>query len=246
MDPDSSTTTDHHHHRVDTEHLPDFSSELTTLKEDGCALLVTGALPLKDHRRAARHMLGNNGSTARHCLLVYTNTDPLTVDDSFHTTCTDHGGDSLILNATPHSRTITAHLEATPPLPEISLPPHDLGELILAISETITAISHRQQPRGLSPAALRVWIDSLSPLLQQSEERVMAFLSLLSDRISSVDGMGIVHLNVEPDAEIVETVEPVFDAVVELRIEEGQLQQRWRLRESNLVTGWIPLSESTP
>lgn len=84
--------------------------------------------------------------------------------------------------------------------------------------------------------------------------------------------MGIVHLNVEPSAELVTSVESVFDAVVELRIknededkedgdekeeaengegkavkgEGGRLEQRWRLRESNLVTGWIPLSETTP
>jgi hypothetical protein len=45
----------------------------------------------------------------------------------------------------------------------------------------------------------------------------------------------------ELDDEAVRVLEPLFDAVVELRLDGTELQQRWHFRDVDLTSEWLVL-----
>ncbi|WP_083822867.1 DUF7504 family protein [Halopiger xanaduensis] len=95
---------------------------------------------------------------------------------------------------------------------------------------------------GLAPAELRVCVDSPMPLFRAYDaERVFRLLHATTAAIEHVNGMGHVHLPLAPDHETVALLEPLFDAVVELRERAGKYEQRWRLRERRTRTEWLSL-----
>jgi len=116
---------------------------------------------------------------------------------------------------------------------------HDLASLGEAVNDAIYDADRAVD--GLAPAQFRLCVDSLGPLLEAHDERaVFRFLHAVTDDVRAVDGMGHYHLSVPPGAETAQTLEPLFDAVVELRHDDGPLQ-RWRLVDENLETEWLPL-----
>ncbi|WP_120242826.1 DUF7504 family protein [Halopiger aswanensis] len=115
-----------------------------------------------------------------------------------------------------------------------------LEALGLEIIETIDELDAAAD--GLSPAELRVCIDSPMPLLRRyGAERVFRLLHMTTAAIEHVNGMGHVHLPLARTHETVALLEPLFDAVVELRERAGSYEQRWRLREQRTRTEWLSL-----
>ena len=53
--------------------------------------------------------------------------------------------------------------------------------------------------------------------------------------------MGHYHLPVAPDAEVIRLIEPLFDAVIQLRVDANGPQQRWKLTDGSGSTDGLPL-----
>lgn len=113
-----------------------------------------------------------------------------------------------------------------------------LSQLGIAISQEIQTFS--DQRGEIQPAELRICFDSLRPLLEEYDEKqVFRFLDLLVNRIRSTSGMGHFHLPLDPDDRLVHTFADIFDAVIELDTQDGQLVQRWDIQDRELTSGWI-------
>jgi hypothetical protein len=111
----------------------------------------------------------------------------------------------------------------------------ELGDAIEAEIDAIEA-----ENGDLAPAELRVCIDSATPLLDAYDRTaVKRFFEQVTTRITAARGMGHVHLPVARDWEAVADLEGLFDAVVEIRVEQGRAQQRWHLKEAGVTSDWF-------
>lgn len=213
--------------------------ELDALKQRGSNLLVVGSRMPAAHEAACRQFLGEATTEARKRLFVLS--DPCTpVTERLP------GDDSDRSTVLRHDATCRSAAAAAPATPEAatSMPDGrvkgDLGSLGVAISEAIAEFEAASG--GLSPAELRLCFDSLTPLVSEYDpETTFRFLHLLTHRVRSIDGMAHYHLTAERSNRTVALLEPLFDAVIELRLRDGELYQRWYLRDSGLTTGWLQL-----
>jgi hypothetical protein len=116
----------------------------------------------------------------------------------------------------------------------------DLRDLGSAVEETIEEFD--TEAGGLSPAELRLCFDSVTPLVADREGRdVRRFLLGLTETVEKFDGMAHYHLPSEYGSETVEGLETLFDAVVEVRHADGEVEQRWHLQDPEITTDWVPL-----
>jgi hypothetical protein len=237
---------------------------LRSLKRHGSNLLVVGLTSEKGHGRVCGRMLGDDTAGPRRRLLVVTGADsehvaerarhaqrPPTgtaryityaasarsaadepIGDGNGTTDSgsDNGDEPESENGDDDGEEIlpeSRHVEAG-----------RLAELADAIESEIDAIEAEND--GLVPAELRVCLDSLTPLLDAHDrDAVLRFLDRVTTRVKAAKGMGHVHLPVARDWDAVAEVEEPFDAVVELRVEQGRTQQRWHLRDADVTSDWF-------
>lgn len=95
---------------------------------------------------------------------------------------------------------------------------------------------------GLAPAELRVAFDCVAPLLSTYDEQtVFRFLHVFANNVKLVGGMGHVRLPKPLESETTRLLEPLFDAVVELRLDGTEAQQRWHFRDADVTSEWLPL-----
>lgn len=219
------------------EEMTALIQELEALKQRGSNLLVVGSRMPAAHEAACRQFLGESATEARRRLFVLA--DPCApIAERFSSDLGDPDRTSILRYDAP-CRSVTAVSDSATPVPErrIEGGPGSLG---IAISEAITGFEATSG--GLSPAELRLCFDSLTPLISEYDhETVFRFLHLLTHRVRAVDGMGHYHLTAERSSRAVAVLEPLFDAVIELCLREGELYQRWYLRDSGLTTGWLQL-----
>ncbi|MFA1611049.1 DUF7504 family protein [Halobellus rubicundus] len=111
--------------------------------------------------------------------------------------------------------------------------------------EVGTAISELSEfAGGLGPAELRVAFDCTTSLLSAYDEpTAFRFLHVLANNIRRVDGMGHVRLPKPLDDETTRLLAPLFDAVVELRLDGTEPQQRWHFRDADVTSEWLPVDE---
>ena len=94
----------------------------------------------------------------------------------------------------------------------------------------------------LSPSELRVCVDSVSDLLEaESAEVVFRLLHAMTMRSKRSRSMGHYHYYGDRDHEDVRLIEPLFDAVVSVRDEDGTVEHRWEVRDRETETDWIPV-----
>jgi hypothetical protein len=225
--------------------------ELDALKQRGTNLLVVGSRMPEAHRRACRQFLGEASAGPRRRLFALT--DPYSgIEERLPDAETDPESLRVVRYAADHRSATAVQPDSSSPCPEAvegadgreTHDEHDehddLGEFGLAVSRAIAEFEAASD--GLSPAELRLCVDSLTPLLSEYEsETAFRFLHLLTARVRSVDGMAHYHLTTDPESRTVGLIEPLFDAVIELCLHEGELHQRWYLRDSGLTTGWLQL-----
>ncbi|WP_238993878.1 DUF7504 family protein [Halobellus captivus] len=95
---------------------------------------------------------------------------------------------------------------------------------------------------GLEPAELRVGFDCIATLLAEYDEpTVFRFLHLLANDVRTADGMVHVRLPEPFDAETTRLFAPLFDGIVELRLNGSEPQQRWHLHDGDVVSEWLPI-----
>lgn len=111
-------------------------------------------------------------------------------------------------------------------------------EIALAIDDHLAGLETDDPVSG----EIRVCFDSLDPLLEEFDRlRVFRFLHAITSRICVANGLGHFHLSAGADERLLDTIEPLFDAVVEYRSDADGFAQRWRFRDADLETDWLPI-----
>lgn len=221
-----------------------FEEALSALKEQGSALLVVGTVPDESFERVTTQLLGNGSDLPRRRLVVTTE-EKL---EGLRRRLPDSpwlplAQSTKVITLAEQDRSVAA--QATPEQTEIpveSVSKDDLSALSQRILENIEEFKRQGGP--FDPAELRVSIDSLTPLLRANgQEKVFRMVHPLNNVIKGHNGMVHYHLPVERESATARTFEAVFDAVIELRVTEGTLQQRWHLREEEISSDWLPVEE---
>ena len=229
-----------------------FASTLESLKERGSALLVVGAVPDEMYVRASTQMLGDPRATPprRRLLASPTGNREREVDRLERTGPLSYEWARLVNYAT-ECRSAAA---VRSPAAESGSHPSSNSSMELEttfvdgpVAELGSAISNAiedfdRAAGGLEPAELRVAFDCLPVILSEyDEETAFRFSHVLATQVRSFRGMGHLWLPKERDAGVVRTLEPLFDAVIELRLEDSRLMQRWHIRDAPLVSDWLAL-----
>jgi hypothetical protein len=231
---------------------PELASALDGLKRRGSALLVVGSVPADVYRRASARMLGD-GDRRRLVVTGVSDCQDSRLEavprrtpewtrivefeaparSTAAAVCTD---DSTTSPAGPESPAESA--PARDPL--ANRVDGDVVELGREVAKTIAQFD--SIAGGLSPAELRLAFDCLSVILAECDlETAFRFSHVLANHVRSVDGMAHFWLPRELDDEAVRVLEPLFDAVVELRLDGTELQQRWHFRDVDLTSEWLVL-----
>lgn len=214
---------------AESDRTAEFTRALASLKRRGCNLLLVGVADGDAHLEACANLMGDADGDRRR-LFSFTDRNR-NVADRLPTVATDA---TVIDYASPTRGVTTATASASPDV----IDARTLPELADAISTTIDDI---QREATLDPAVFRFCLDSLRPLVEEYDERqVFRFLHAVTREIADVEGMAHYHLPVPRDDDIVRDLEPLFDAVVELRA-SPEIQQQWHLTAEDITTGWLPL-----
>lgn len=224
------------HERTEAER---FSTYLSELKKRGSALLVVGELPRDSYSPFCDEMLGNPSSKPRYRLRVTTHDDSTAtclenpISASSNQASTTRIVSTFNARSAAKASAVATETDAVKHVDGGSLP-----QLGIAISQEIQTFN--DQGNELQPAELRVCFDSLRPLLEEyEEEQIFRFLDLITNRIRSRSGMGHFHLPLDPEDRLVRTFADIFDAVIKLDTQRGQLVQCWDVQNRSLTSGWI-------
>lgn len=206
-----------------------FARTLSDLKREGSNILLVGADSDVAHDSVCRRLLGTGDEETRDRLFV------LTRDG---TECVG------VPAEVPEAGTVRVVRQAgAPPIegadvPTATVDSEFLSPLGLDFLDVVDEIEAESE--GLEPAQLRVCFDSLRGLLERHRsETVFRLVHMMTARIREVNGMGHFHLPFERDSESVRLLNPLFDAVVEVRTAEGTVEQRWHLRDGEVTSDWL-------
>jgi len=207
--------------------MPDgsaFSQALATLKRTGSNVIVVGADGASPHGAVCRRLLGAEAPRSR----LVVRTDP-------EGTCgwlppvAEEGTTRVVSYGEPHG-----DHEATVVDSDL------LGPLGQEVAHSLDDLAAAHD--GLEPAELRVCLDALGPLFAEHDpETVFRLAHVLTARVRDVKGMGHFHIRVDGDDDHVKLLEPLFDAVVEVREDGGVEEHRWRLLDQDIDSQWIEL-----
>lgn len=205
-----------------------FTRTLAALRREGSNVLVAGDDAGDAHRAACEKLFGEPLIDRRRTVVSVVRGDS--------TECSHDPGDARRIEYRTITRSATT---ATGDSGSVLTVERDLTSLGKAVADAIDEAD--RTVGGLTAAQFRLCVDSLGPLLEAHDERpVFRFLHAVTGDVRAVDGMGHYHLSMSPDADAAQTLEPLFDAVVELR-DDGEPQQRWRLVDEDAETEWLPL-----
>lgn len=220
---------------------PSLTDALREFDREGCALLVVGSVPDRVHRRTSAGMFGAGAD--RHRIAVRT-------DGSCLDPATAEAADTSLLRWTADARgaagTVSPGVPAAGPDPESASGQtgrgHDsLRSLTRATFDAVAAVP------APDPGELRAGIDSIVPLLGRGDEpSTFRFLHAVLGDVRDAGGMAHVHLPTARDHRSVRTVEPLFDATVELAVRDGEARQRWHVTDPPVTSGWLPLEDVLP
>jgi hypothetical protein len=199
-----------------------FSQALATLKRTGSNIVVVGAEDRDAHEAVCHRLLGADAPRTR-----------LVVRTTAGGTCgwlppADAAGEThLITYGDPGD-------ERDATIVDSKL----LGPLGQAVADKIDVVT----AAGFEPAEFRVCLDALGPLFSEHDpETVFRLVHIVTARVREVNGMGHFHLRLAPDDDHVKLLEPLFDAVVEVRADGDGAEHRWRLLDRNVDSEWIEL-----
>lgn len=220
-----------------------FSRALASLRAEGSNLLIVGEAHDTARSQACQRFVGEPGGDPRRRLFVRTEPSGIATD-VMRESYTQTGPESTkVVEQVNQFRSAAAETSTSASaslIPRTTVPGGDLsalGETILSGIDAFEAATG-----GLDPAEFRLCFDSLRPLFaDHDDEAVFRFLHTVTASVKDVAGMAHYHLPVPRDSETVDLIAPLFDAVVEVRIEDSYPQQRWELRDEGVTTDWLSL-----
>ncbi len=213
---------------------------LTGLKRSGGTLLVVGSVPEQELDRAASTLLGQPGAT-RSPTFVLHGQDIDTVRRRLSLAGFSPSEGTVI----EHQTTARSASKADTGTPQFSGTDLDIvtisGELT-SLCEAVRETVASHQPD--SPDQLRVSVDSVRSILRSSSIRTAYdALEQMVQTVREKQGIGHFLFPVDADRDEVETFAPLFDAVVELRMNNVNLEQRWTLTGTGHRTTWFPIGQ---
>jgi hypothetical protein len=238
------------------------ATALEELKSRGSALLVVGTVPESAYTRLSARLLGA-GSDRRRLVVEHRRSPERRFDPVSRWTpewtrvfrCRIAPRRSTAAADAPEARETPRSAGQTPGTdPDAATDPSDDGGYA-AVAETVdgsvadlgTAVGGAIEwfddvAGGLDPAELRVGFDCVVPLLSEyPQQTVFRLFHLLAYQIRSVSGMGHVRLSRPLDAESVRLLAPLFDAIVELRLDGTEAVHRWHFRDADVTSEWLPV-----
>lgn len=223
--------------RNDSIDPTEFSRILASLKRQGCSVLLVGKPGRTTSRPVCRQLLGEPTMPHRRRILVQTGPS-----DPNRGVAGDWPGayTTVIKQSSTTRGIIDDRVSDDQPASVAIVDDSDLSALRREVTDTIATYV----TSGLDPATLRVCLDGIDPLLTTHDRTdVVDFVEGVFERITAEAGLGHAHLNLGMEHTIVRAVRPVFDVIVEVRAGNPP-EQRWHLDDADMVTAWLPVSES--
>jgi hypothetical protein len=220
----------------------EFEDALADLKRRGSTTLVVGSVPTEAYHEVSRRMLGDQTSDGeRRRLLVVPDSDREAAIGRLRGAGPTDPAHARIVTCNGTSRSAVASGGPNAEVPAIRHVDGTLADLGVAITESIERFE--AVAGELEPAELRVGVDPLSALDGYDTRSAFGFLHVLGQQVRAASGMAHVRLAREYDSPEVRTLAPLFDAVVELRLDSYRLEQRWHLADDGIVSDWLPVDE---
>lgn len=215
---------------------------LSDLKRRGSATLVVGTVPHDAYTRVSRRMLGSRGTDRpRRRLLVVPESHREEAVERLRETGPMDPGHARLVTCNGTSRSVAARGASGEDGVAVRRVEGSIDDLGAAITESIDRLD--DAAGGLSPAELRVGVDPDTPFERYDTPAAFGFFHVLAEQVRRVDGMAHVRVPRDRTDESVLTLSPLFDAVLELRLGGYRLEQRWHVREHDLVSDWHPLPD---
>ncbi len=219
-----------------------FEDALSTLKETGSALLVVGTVPDETFLRVTSQLLGEGSEKPRRRLIV-------TTEEKLHSLknrlpespyLTPAQSTRIVTLSEPERSAAVASTDESMDFPVESVSKEDLSGLSRRV---LVNIEEFERVGGsFQPAELRLSIDSLTALLRANgQEQVFRMVHPLNNVVREKRGMAHYHLPVDRESATARTFAPLFDAIIDLRVHDGDLQQQWHLQEPDLTSEWLPV-----
>lgn len=198
---------------------------LGSLKRDGGNVLVVGAV--EGHASICERLSGESTDCPRHRLVVRTDRSRRAVEPD----ADRDGVDWVVAYSSGDADSSRSAADAS------------FDELTALGSEIVGAVDEFDGDQGgVAPSQLRLCVGSLEPLLADYDaENVFRLLHVVTTRINRTGGMGHYHLPVDREHEAVRLLEPLFDALLEVRARRGDVEQRWHFRDRDASSSWLPV-----
>lgn len=216
----------------DTAEGGTFADELASLKRRGATALVSAGSAVDGP--VCTSLLGDDAAGRRRLLLEPIGAGRHVRDvDGEHTVRLDVPTASRRVSSTVTAAGAAGGPTAGPAGPS----PADLAGLTTRVREAIESLGGDD----LEPGQLRVCGGDLDPLVASfGTLAVRRYLQLTAATVMDVGGLA--HFHLPADSGVEPTLRSLFDIVVDVRRRPGgEREQRWRLRDSGLETGWLPL-----
>lgn len=220
---------------------PAFADALAALKRRGSVSLVVGTVPPEAYRRVSERMLGDPSTgVERRRLLVVPDAERESALARLRATGRTDPSHARVVTADGAARSVAASGGGRP-TPVVDRVDGSLGDVGCAVTDAVERFE--AVSGGLAPAELRVGVDAFDALDGGDPEAAFAFLHVLGRQVRDADAMAHVRLARPYDSRTVRTLAPLCDAVVELRLDGYRLEQRWHLRDEDVVSDWLPVDE---
>lgn len=219
----------------------EFQEVLKRFKQEGCNLLVTGAVSEDVTVRATRTLLGSPDADRKR-VVALGDSRRRSVGERLPPGVVPDDSDVWIIDQHTKQRSVPQAVRSA----DVDLPTDgdDRDALRQLREEVVVAIDYFEEATdGLNPSELRLSVSSLGWLAHEEDpDAVARFVRSVSAMVRGVRGMAHYHLARPDDDELVERLSPLFDARVELRKRDGlPTEQRWHVPEYEQTTEWVRL-----
>jgi len=207
----------------------EFEAALARIRRSGSALLVTGAVPERLHRRACAELLGHAGQR----LFVTAGsgagrtTEPTEADSVLRLDTASRGATTDTPGGSTHAAPADGAVITATTVPAAAS----------AVEDVLTALD--------TSGEFHVCVDAALPVMETAgDEQAFRLLHLITSRVRRLGGTCHVHLPLPAGGETARTLAALTDATVELRLVDDQPEQRWHVHGDDVRSAWLPLPES--
>lgn len=205
-----------------------FAAELDRLKRSGSAVLVLSGWESAD---VCLDLLGSDEEPRRRVLVRADEFNGLPVP----------GDDAVVVDATADDSRAAAAFDPGA-VDRCMAGGCTLDTVATAVENEV----NRLAAEGLDAGELRVCLGRLDAVLGRTDPgKVEGAIADVLDAVRSARGMAHAHLSPEVAASSVARLRTAFDVTVHVRTTpDGVQQQRWRLHDSGIDSGWLQMGRS--